>query len=63
LKHRFPFAATRQASPHDSLCLEAKAPVKPDALQTLARAINRLPNWPARFHPFTHEFRDDPIEL
>jgi hypothetical protein len=37
LKHRFPFAATRQPSPHGSLCPEAKAPVKPDALQTLAR--------------------------
>jgi hypothetical protein len=35
LKHRFRFAATRQVSPHGSLCPEAKAPVKPDALQTL----------------------------
>jgi len=38
LQHRFPFAATRQASSHGSLCPEAKASVKPDALQTLARA-------------------------
>ena len=29
LKYRFPFAATRQPSPHGSLCPEAKAPVKP----------------------------------
>jgi len=38
LEHRFPFAATPQALPHSSLSPEAKAPVKPDALQTLARA-------------------------
>ena len=41
LKHRFPFAATRPASPRDSPCPKAKAPVKPDALQTLARATDR----------------------
>jgi hypothetical protein len=29
LQHRFPFAATRQASPHGSRYPEAKAPVKP----------------------------------
>ena len=60
LQHRFPDAATRQAPTHNSRCPEAKAPVKPDALQTLARAIDRLPNRRARFHAFTPEFRDEP---
>jgi hypothetical protein len=38
LQHRFPFAAARHDSHHGSLCPGAKAPVKPDALHTLARA-------------------------
>jgi hypothetical protein len=48
LKHRFPFAATRPRSPRGSLCPEAKAPVKPDALQTLARGPN--PQCPVGIH-------------
>jgi hypothetical protein len=60
LQHRFPLAATRPASPNGNRCPEAKAPVKPDALHTLGRAINRLSNRPARLHPFTPEFREQP---
>jgi len=37
-----------------------KAVPRATALQTLARAIDRLPNRPAPFHPFTPEFRDEP---
>ena len=61
LKHRFPIAATRQAAPHGSRCPEAKAPVKPDALHTLARATNRLASRPARAYPFTPEFLERPF--
>ena len=60
LQHRFPFAATRQALSQARRCPAAKAPVKPDALQTLARAIDRFPNRPVRLHPFTPEFREAP---
>jgi hypothetical protein len=35
LKHRFLSAAARPPSSHGSLCPEAKAPVKPDALHAL----------------------------
>jgi hypothetical protein len=37
----------------------AKAPVKPDALQTLARATNHLPNRSGRFSLVTPEFREE----
>jgi len=60
LQHRFPTAATRPVSPHGRRCPEAKAPVKPDALQTLARAISLFPNGPVRLPPFTPEFREEP---
>jgi hypothetical protein len=38
---------------------EAKATVKPDALQTLARATRRLPNRPACIPLLTPEFREE----
>jgi len=63
LQHRFPFGATRQTSPYNSRCPEPKAPVKPDALHTLARATNRLASMFTRSHPVTPEFRDEPIIL
>jgi len=60
LQHRFPIAAIRPGSPRGRRCAAAKAPVKPDALQTLARAISRSPNRPVRLHPLTPEFRAEP---
>ena len=60
LQHRLPIAATLQALSQACRCATAKAPVKPDALQTLARAISRSPNRPVRLHPLTPEFRAEP---
>ena len=61
LKHRFPFTATRQASPHGSQRPEAKAPVKPDALHTLARATQRLSAGSDRFRALIPRLREEPL--
>jgi hypothetical protein len=56
----FPSLRHGMPPPRGSLCPAAKAPVKPDAVQTLARVVNRVPSPSRRFHLRSPVFSGEP---